>query len=428
VVWLLVPGRVPRALARLEWAAFTAMLMALSTGPTPYHLCVLILAAALGLDALLADGRHGMAVALVMLYGTVCFPWTHWAAGNANGWHMFLASPRVYPLLALPFVLYGAIYFYHLVRAPFIVHRREIWAFSGAFGLLVVVGFLQAFHHERGQFENYSRRLFAVPGSLFQSEAAVSANGLYFTRMPGDTPSFETWRWSGSQFRSLRPAEDEFHPTSAPTLADVWIEAAGPVSNIVRFSHVKNAGALPSQIEVVDGEQPSISADGKWLAFVREKRGRGELWIKQVAQNPNLPGGEERRIVDDSYDVWEAAFEPGEQRIIFTSAPKGQPELYSYALDSLQITPLPIAGPARYPAISRDGKWLAYSRSEHGIWHLYVTQLPSGSSRRLEYGDCNSVSPAWEQDSKSLIYAIDCGRGLEMPALARIEISTEHSD
>jgi len=32
--------------------------------------------------------------------------------------------------------------------------------------------------------------------------------------------------------------------------------------------------------------------------------------------------------------------------------------------------------------------------------------------------DCNSVSPVWTPDSKNLIDATDCGRGLGLTALA----------
>lgn len=194
------------------------------------------------------------------------------------------------------------------------------------------------------------------------------------------------------------------------------------MSNIVRYSNFDRPGGPTSQIEVANGEQPSVSPDGKWLVFVRENRGRGELWLNRLAPGDNVRGGPQSKLVDDTYDVWEAAFEPGNRRIIFTAATHGQPELYSLDVASGRITSMPIPGPARYPAFSPDGKWLAYSRCEHGNWHLYVADGSSRSSRQLSRGDCNSISPAWESDSKGLVYSTDCGRGLEMTALARIQL------
>ena len=426
-LWLLLPRNLPRSQQRLEWAMFAAMLMALSTGPTPYHLCLLILAAALGLDALLAEGRRAQAGGLLILYGLTCFPLMLWAPRNASGWHMLIASPRIYPLVGLALFFYGRTFGLPLIREWFRAHPRETWAFGLFFLLVAAAGVVQAVRHQRGQFDNYSNRIFTLPGALLRGEPAVGADGLFVTRMPGSHPAFETWRWSKGQFTPLPPAEDEFHPASAPGLKEVWIEQAGRVSNIIRLSNFDRPGGPISQIEVANGEQPSVSPDGKTLAFLREHDGTGELWTKALSSpttaNDNFSSGPENKIADATQDVWEAAFEPGGRRIIFTGAARGQPELYSLDTASGQITLMPIAGPARYPAFSPDGKWLAYSRCEKGTWHLYLADVNSGRSRRLVEGDCNSVSPAWEADSKGLIYATDCGRGLEMTALIHIKVS-----
>jgi hypothetical protein len=36
----------------------------------------------------------------------------------------------------------------------------------------------------------------------------------------------------------------------------------------------------PLPVEIEDGEQPIVSPDRKWLAFIRAKDGRGSLWLK----------------------------------------------------------------------------------------------------------------------------------------------------
>jgi Glycosyltransferase family 87/WD40-like Beta Propeller Repeat len=424
-LWLLSPGSVRQAHENLEWAVFATMLIAFSTNTASYHLCLLILAAALALDALLAEGRHREACILMVLYGTTCLPWTAWGSHAADGWHILWASPRVYPLLALLFFLYWIICSSPTVQDRLITHRQETWVFSGIFLLLATGGALQALHHMKGEFDNYSSRLLNLRGSLLKGEPAVGAQGLYFTRMPGRSAGFESWYWSRGRLDSLPPAEDEFHPTTAPGLADLWVELVGPVSRIVRLSTLPDAIAPTYQTEVENGEEPSVSPDGTWLAFVREDHGRGGLWVKRLARGVTSPGGEERKVVEDSYDVWEGAFEPGNRHIIFTADLTGQPELYSLDLLSSEIAKTPIPGPARYPAFSPDGQWLAYSRCERGSWHLYVRRLGSTSSRRLTHGECNSISPVWEADSKSLIYATDGGRGLNMTALARITVPTD---
>ena len=77
---------------------------------------------------------------------------------------------------------------------------------------------------------------------------------------------------------------------------------------------------------------------------------------------------------------------------------------------------------SRYPAISPDGQWLAYSAQEDGAWHLQAMKLATSEQHRLTHGDCNAVMPAWTSDSKTIVYATDCGRNIGDTALCRIGI------
>jgi Tol biopolymer transport system component len=77
---------------------------------------------------------------------------------------------------------------------------------------------------------------------------------------------------------------------------------------------------------------------------------------------------------------------------------------------------------ARYPAVSPDGRWLAFSELQSGNWHLWLRDLHNGQTGRLTQADCNNVEPNWASDSKTLIYASDCGRALWFTALCRRRI------
>jgi Tol biopolymer transport system component len=77
---------------------------------------------------------------------------------------------------------------------------------------------------------------------------------------------------------------------------------------------------------------------------------------------------------------------------------------------------------ARYPAISPDGHWLAFSELQSGNWHLWLRDLRNGRTSRLTHADCNNVEPTWASDSKTLVYASDCGRALWFTALCRRHI------
>jgi Tol biopolymer transport system component len=75
---------------------------------------------------------------------------------------------------------------------------------------------------------------------------------------------------------------------------------------------------------------------------------------------------------------------------------------------------------ARFPAISPDGSWLAYSHAEHGAWQLEVMKRATRERRRLTREECNSLTPAWTPDGAKIVYASDCGRGLGATALCEM--------
>jgi Tol biopolymer transport system component len=78
---------------------------------------------------------------------------------------------------------------------------------------------------------------------------------------------------------------------------------------------------------------------------------------------------------------------------------------------------------ARYPAISPDGEWIAFSCDHGGTWQIHTLSLRTGEQFQLTSADCNAISSVWTLDSKELIFATDCGRGLGLTALAKLSVS-----
>ena len=72
--------------------------------------------------------------------------------------------------------------------------------------------------------------------------------------------------------------------------------------------------------------------------------------------------------------------------------------------------------------ISPDGKWMAFESIQTGPKQIWLRDTESGKTQVVTGGNCNSSSPAWEEDSRTLIFASDCGRGLGMPVLYRASL------
>jgi Tol biopolymer transport system component len=86
-----------------------------------------------------------------------------------------------------------------------------------------------------------------------------------------------------------------------------------------------------------------------------------------------------------------------------------------------QNVPIIIAE-SRYPALSPNGKWLAYSHLDHGVWNLWLRDENSGFTRRIGDVPCNEIQPSWESDSRTLLYGTDCGRSVWFTAIARRKV------
>jgi len=73
-------------------------------------------------------------------------------------------------------------------------------------------------------------------------------------------------------------------------------------------------------------------------------------------------------------------------------------------------------------AVSPDGQWAAFVSDRSGPQHLMLRDAATGKVREVAGGNCNSTAPAWELDSKALIFASDCDRAFGTPALYRAKL------
>jgi Glycosyltransferase family 87/WD40-like Beta Propeller Repeat len=72
--------------------------------------------------------------------------------------------------------------------------------------------------------------------------------------------------------------------------------------------------------------------------------------------------------------------------------------------------------------ISPDGRWMAFESIGIGPRQIWLRDTASGKLQLVAGGNCNNSSPAWDKDSRSLIFASDCGRGIGMPVLYRASL------
>jgi len=411
-----------RSRQKLVWATFCFLLLLLSSEPLPYHFVVLILSAALVSDCLIAEGQLGLARLVVVLYALVCIPYDRLYRFNPRGWFSLLAFPRLYSMLLL-----GGAFLYVLMMSegePLLGRLR-----SRSFGYAVIAfvaisagGFAMDLLHMEGQFDNYKTRVVTTVGSAIAVDPVVTSDSvLYGSLAPTFTSRHDAYvihRVTDNSVISCGGGGDWFHPTATMDGQTTWAEvAAVDHSRIVRFG-TSDCLQNPPITEIEDGEQPSVSMDGRTLSYIREFRGRGSLFIHHLQDEPNL----EHELAGPQYDVREATFSP-EGEIAFSSWQHHRYHLFLVEPKSDVVAEMnDVNCSARYPAFSPDGEWLAFSCEHGGVWQIVVKNRGTGEQQLLTSANCNSIAPAWTRDSKSLIYATDCGRALGITALSRLRL------
>jgi glycosyl transferase family 87/WD40 repeat protein len=420
-LWLMGSSRASLQREGLHWGTYVAMLLILSTNPASYDFNALILTAVLAVSYLIGAARAREAAAVVTLYALVSFPLSHWVRSSPSGWRTLLAVPRLWAMTGLWICL--LVVLLRSTPEPIKVRLkpREAAAFAMIWLGLVVPAIALNLLHFRGQFANYATRLVVAPESYLDSEPVVFGEKVLFTMMTDD--GYRTALFDGNSLTRLCFGSDSFRPATTPSSATGWVELASSRSRIVRFA-LNADGARQTVVEVEDAEKPAVSMDGQWLAFIRESKGRGALWVKQLKPRPGgaEAGSLERPVSGDDLDVLEAAFDPADRIVFAARQGGGPPALFHAGLEPIHVAKEAAPAPRRFPAVSPDGRWVAFSQRQHSNWQLWVQDRSTGAERRLTDSDCNSTAPAWYPDSKRLVYATDCGRGFGLTALCRIEV------
>jgi hypothetical protein len=387
----------PRRL-HLEWSAVLLGSLVVSTLPAGYHFTLLILPVCLMWNA--AEERGGLAAiaALLLLYVAIGYPgWK--TIGAMSPWALF-SVPRLYLIFLLCFVAYWLLASQKRKENQ----SRDTWVWAGAFVLLMLVNIAFGLCHQRGLYADYQWRL-PTSANMLQAHGPVTQNDtLLFTAMvpvgyrtaiqQGDGMSFDTG------------GVDQLAVTA--TSVERWTEETGRESTIV--------SSFPGREGIRWAESPVASPDGRWLAYLREEHGRDSIWLRTLDQ----PGSRDTDLTPAEFDVLEMSFLPNGSLVFSAESDGGRPGLFlidqAGAISSLG------SEEARYPAVSPDGHWLAFSELQSGNWHLWLRDLHNGRTSRLSHADCNNVESTWESDSKTLVYASDCGRALWFTALCRRRI------
>lgn len=118
-------------------------------------------------------------------------------------------------------------------------------------------------------------------------------------------------------------------------------------------------------------EQPALSGNGRYLAFVSNREGTRNILLYDLQQQRyiNLPYLNRRDAIADSPSVSNNA-----RYIVYIASDEGRPEieLYDRLTRQSQVLTRGYRGWVRNPSISPDGRYVVFETGRRGQWDLEV--------------------------------------------------------
>jgi serine/threonine-protein kinase len=176
---------------------------------------------------------------------------------------------------------------------------------------------------------------------------------------------------------------------SNQTRYDVWLKRLdrGPIQRLT-FGGDDNA-------------DPSWTADGRYVSYVSLREGRRSLWRRRADGV-----GEEEKVADAGRDIIEARWSRDGAWLV--ASVYGPPSMDIMAMHIGTDTVLrPLLADAHNewePALSGDGRWLAYVSNESGQAQVFVRSFPNVQDGKWQISLNGGTDPLWSADGRELFF------------------------
>ncbi len=238
---------------------------------------------------------------------------------------------------------------------------------------------------------------------------------VWVTRSGDATPVESGWAFDpGSGFLgwSLSPSSDRVAVKErTPDGSDIWIKALpdGPHSRLT-FD------------EAIDAK-PRWSPDGASVTFLSNRSGSANVWSRRADGT-----GEAELLFAYQPVSGDGFWSPDDEWLVLRTAGA----LGGGARDILAVrpstdsVPLPLLASPDHaeqgPALSPDGRWLAYSSDETGRHEIFVRPFPDVEAGKTQVSTDGGIKPMWGHSGRELFYA---GGSAAAPSLISASVRAE---
>ncbi|HLK17643.1 MAG TPA: glycosyltransferase 87 family protein, partial [Bryobacteraceae bacterium] len=298
-----------------------------------------------------------------------------------------------FPTVWILFALYIAL------GIPFWRNMRPAFAALAAIGVLAAAAFsshrrMDSYYREPPQ--KFERIAFEKE-AIYSASPAVSTDGIIYESIAESRYLLK--RWNGSAIDAFPFDGQAFHPSVDADGKPIYFELVSDGHSQL-MSYDPETKALRRLVSAgFEPTHPAVSPKGDVLAFVA----RGILSVYSFGSIG---------AIDGPRPVHDAAWFPSGAKLAYSAGPWGDAQIFATVSPKESERLTHDSGDHTEPAVSLDGTWLAYTLARGGTRQVWIQNLITRKSTAITEGACNSYSPAWEPDSRALIFACDCQRGI----------------
>ena len=212
--------------------------------------------------------------------------------------------------------------------------------------------------------------------------------------------------WSDEEYESfaLSPDGARVAMSVVHDRVDVWVKQLdrGPLSRLP-FGGTGNAN-------------PAWTPDGRFVSFVSRRDGRRSLWRRRADGV-----GSEELVADVGRNIAEARWSrDGAWLVLGVNGPPSQ-DLFVMRLgvDSMPRPLLAEPHDEGLPALSPDGRWLAYVSTEAGQPQVFVRPFPGVDQGKWQLSTGGGRDPVWGPDGRELFWRSVDGQLIEVADMTR---------
>ncbi|HME37209.1 MAG TPA: protein kinase [Candidatus Sulfotelmatobacter sp.] len=247
----------------------------------------------------------------------------------------------------------------------------------------------------------------AINGGVTRPIFSVSENGSMIYES-GDTAGTWNLKWmsrEGKPLDAIAEPDRYFYPALSPDgtrlAVNLFNGTQGTqaiwIFDLARGTKTRLTFGASSQVS------PAWSPDGKTIFYHSNALGGFHLYSKAA------DGSGSDQVVLDSKDGEEGGVRPSPdgRYLVFLRRTPSQPVLDLWVLPLFgDRKPFPLVQTAfvkTTPAVSPDGKWLAYSSNESGRSEVYITAFPGGGAK-WQVSTSGGSAAHWRRDGKELFF------------------------